>query len=531
MAFSVLVDRPNQSPLELTPTADTVRFSSAAVGGFASCSFNLSLDQARRVPHLGRVRLTWGDRELWEGRVEDKKLSIKAGDASVDISCYGYARLLEETSVRRIWSMRTIGWRPALNVSGLATCGGVTPTLATDTLTITVGQVDVSDLTRVGLQSQHLASTVPAANDAMWAVYIAPDGITLVKMIVTISGNPGGGGVRMFVQDSVAGSSHGTSWNAQVCVTPNVRPQPETTVTFTPGARSVLCGAINGTTADPQTFEGFRILGTDLAEDRPGGYYGGTILRDLIALVPGLRVGIIEDGTEFALQSISRTVRDSVMSVVQEVAAYYDREWGVWEDRQFDWKAITRDEPDWIIPLSSLAELDLTASTEGLTRNTYLIYQNAVTGETEEKSEDSTDSANPYVRSNDPLDTLVQAPSVMTGQSATRLAQRIVNDRGRAPIARGRLTLPAFADIRSVTAGPSPAMFIRAGQNVVLPDVPTDDYFRATPGADGQTMFHVRSAETDMQSGTTTLELDAFTHRSDLLMARVAAVTRVFTGG
>src|SRR5207248_2020172 len=79
-------------------------------------------------------------------------------------------------------------------------------------------------------------------------------------------------------------------------------------------------------------YTNLRLLGSGTVEDTTGGLYGGTILRDLIALVPDLAVGIIENGEDFTIDQMDRTVRDSALSVVDEVNSYYPtREWGVWE--------------------------------------------------------------------------------------------------------------------------------------------------------------------------------------------------------
>jgi len=71
------------------------------------------------------------------------------------------------------------------------------------------------------------------------------------------------------------------------------------------------------------------------SEDSAGGVYGGTVLRDLVALCPDLRVGTIEDGSDFTITALERFTRATIRSVVDEVAGYYGREWGVWEFGRF----------------------------------------------------------------------------------------------------------------------------------------------------------------------------------------------------
>ncbi len=517
--FIVVAVRDGRSALEFTPQSDSVRFSLAAVGGFGSCSFRLpGIEPLRELPLLSTIRLYFGTFLLWEGRVEDVRLTISSDSALCDVTCFGFRRLLEETSIKRAWLLRSINWQPSISATGLAVCSALTPTLSNGTTSCVVGQFDPSDLSRVGIKVDDIAaSTAPESN---WAIFNAPSGITLVRVRATVA-TPAGGATGI-IQDSITGSG----WTSLYCSTAD-------------GAVNVACSANAGkllmggmTTAAPgapdTTWEDIRILCTSIDEDETGGIYGSSILRDLVPLVTGIVLGTVETSSEFAIPAIARTARDSALSVIEEVAAYYSREWGVWEDARFDWKTPNLDEVHWVSTLDELSKLEVESSVDGATKTVYLLYEDAASGVPGEQSAISTDRRNPYVKSGRVKDEVLQAPVVMTSTSASRLATKLAGDRGATPAVRGRVELPATALVQHVALGARPAFTIRAGENLVIPDLPKDDYFR--PGRDGQTLFHIRSVETDMEQAKTTLELEGYSRRSDILLARIGAVTRAILG-
>jgi len=519
--FTVVALRAGRPALEFTPQADSVRFSSAAIGGFGSCSFRLpGTDALRYLPLLSTIKLFFGSALLWEGRVEDIRLNISSDNAICDVTCFGFRRLLEETSFKRVWLLRSINWNPSLAAAGIAACSG-TPALANGTTSCTVGQFDPADLTRVGIRVRAIAAaTSPEAN---WAIYTAPDGVTLVRLravVRTLSG-----GAHAFAQDSITGSA----WTSLYCAT-GVAAGTAVNVACSAGSKKLLIGAQAGATpgAPDADWENIRILCTALDEDESGGIYGHRIMADVLALVSGLTVGTIQDSREFAIPALGRSVRDSALSVIEEVAAYYEREWSVWEDARFDWVTPGLDDLDWVLPLAEITTLELESSVDGATKSVFLLYEDAASGQPAEASASSNDRRNPYVRSGATRDEILQAPVVMTATSAARLAEKLALDRGATPAVRGKLTLPATSHVPHAQGGSRPAFQIRGGENVVIPDLPKDDYFR--PGRDGQTLFHVRSAETDMETARTTLELEGYSRRSDILLARIGAVTRSVAG-
>lgn len=515
-AYSVSVARPGQtSSRQITPLTSSVRWSTAAVGGFGACSFQVPYADLAEFPWLAQVRLFDGDELLWEGRIEDRATALSGDDRRATISCFGFQRLLQQTSVRRIWLLRSIPWRPSWKVAGLVTVPGIgVPQLHTSQMFCTVGQIEPTDLTRVGIRVGNSSTTPTSTTDANWAVYVAPEGITLERVKGTAEGVVAG--AKYFAQDSTDGST----W------TEKTDGNASTVESFacSANARYLLLGGVALGTSNSATWEDVRILCTTLNEDVSGGFYGGTIMRDLISLVPGLGVGTIDSGSEFTIESIARPVRDAAVSAVGEIASYYYKEWAVWEDRRFDWTTADLDSPHWVLSLEDCTQLDVDSSVQGLVKTLYVLYENAATGEPEEKNAASTDQRNPFVRTGDTSDGIVGAPVVMTGASAQKLADKTAADHGGFPEVRGRIQIPARRLVRNLNRGMAPANRIRGGDNVMIPELPSDEWVR--PGRDGQTLFHITAAETDMEAGTTTVEFEGYSRRADVLLARLAAVTR-----
>jgi hypothetical protein len=512
------------------PVVGSPRWSSAAVGGFGSASFTVPYAYYDEFVWLAKVSVYDGTDLLWEGRVEDRSLNIGTDEWTVDIKCFGFQRLLQENSVRRIWLMRSIPWRPSWKIGGahspgggsLAAISGVTPTLRTDLMFCTVGQFDPVDLTRVGIFINNNTSASTSNGNANWAVYVAPQGIDVDRFIATATGAlPLGGAAVWFAQDSVDATG---TWNALI--------HGDTIGTAvnqacTSGARYLLLGVAAVGTSNFGIWEDIRILCTPLTEDTSGAMYGGSVLRDLLSLVPNMGVGDVDAGSEFGIQSIARPVRDSIVSVVGEIASYYTKEWGVWEGPSFHWTEEDNTTPHWVIELEDITGGSIDSSLQGTTKTIYIVYENAATGEPEEQDAVSTDIRNPYVKEGQSADEVLSAP-VMLPNSGQKLADNLIVDHGGFPSVRGRITVPANRLVNNSSRGPTPACWMRGGDNVYIPGLPRDDWMNH--GRDGQTLFHITAVDTDMKGNNTSIEFEGYTRRGDVLLARIAAVTRTLTG-
>lgn len=80
--LELIVERKGRSALRLTPRQNSLHWSTAALGGFASCGFGLDGDPAR-----------------WKREM-----------SGANVTALGWQRLLDDQPVRRIWSSRAFEW-------------------------------------------------------------------------------------------------------------------------------------------------------------------------------------------------------------------------------------------------------------------------------------------------------------------------------------------------------------------------------------------------------------------------------------
>jgi hypothetical protein len=525
--LEVAIGRPGSTPLRLTPLQRSLRWTTAAIGGFGACSFELPGDAGRwkrEIPHLATVRIVLDTFVIWEGQVED--VTLRPADGGVSVSCFGFRRKLEEVSVRRIWSKRDLPWAEAPGGLGANMPFTGIGNLAKADLSVSIGQVDISDLTKIGVRVAGNGVVVATSAGGAALALIGPN-ISVQTILFDLTIGPANlAAARVWTWNSYSsGSLASTDFT-------------------TSGAKSVsgasrdsigFCGWNNsGVNKTPIASEfcdflNIRILGTSLGEDVAGGFYGGSILRDLIALVPGLTLGIIEDGSDFTIQTIERAVRSSSMSVVEEVAGFYAREWSIWEDGRFDWKTANRDEPQWLTRVADLQSgTEITSSVDGLAKTVYVLYMDAAEQRDKEASSTSTTQANPYVKQGKSQDVLVAPGFPMTSSTSAQLSSRLVTDQGSYPAIRGRLVLPAMLPVKRANGPSLPAFQIRSGENVLVSDLPKTDLFQS--GRDGETLFHIIGTEAELETGRVVLEIEGQTRRSDILLARLAAATRGVTG-
>jgi hypothetical protein len=164
-----LLLRAGREPIRLTPVANSLRFSTLAVGGFGACSFRLPGDLARwyrDIPHLSKLVVTYGPRIIYEGQVEDLNRHVSSGESSTQVTCYGYRRLLEETSLLRLWSKRdftfTDQWAQADHPQAWA---------------FSSGRFDPANLSRVGVMYKGANQVVIGTSEKRYAVWYAPTGL------------------------------------------------------------------------------------------------------------------------------------------------------------------------------------------------------------------------------------------------------------------------------------------------------------------------------------------------------------------
>lgn len=485
-----------------------MRWTTAAVGGFGSftCSFP-GWPSRRDLPFLGLIRVCLGERVVWEGRIEDVDVSVSESDVKTTVQGFGLRRLLADTSVSRIWVKRDYTFQNGINLA----------------LDVTAGRIDASDYTRVGLAFRCLDGYSYGTGTSRQYIYEPQGGRWVALKVTAVIGTNMNGNLFASPFSGTGASSQQLTTSGDYTLLINAPAQFCYLQAFTTGT---FTGNSNTNKVE---YTDIRLLGVWEQEDEAGGYYGGTILRDLISVTPGLQVGTVDLGADFLIQQIDRSARGSALSVLEEIAAYYTREWGVWEDGRLDWRTPQLDEPTWLTTLADHTDLQLAATTDTLGKTIYLGYQDAaVDSLPNEQASPSTSQRNPYVRTGAPKDVIVNPGFPLTSRSASQLAQKLAQDLGNYPPVTGRVQLHCDRTIQHATRGPQPAWLIRAGENIRIADLPADNLMTTT--RDGETLFHITNADVDLEQGTVTLELEGQTRRSDVLLARLAAATRIVTG-
>lgn len=517
--LEIVVDRPGMSALNIR-TAEAPSWSTVAIGGFGEFRCDLSGDWRGRIPYLSQLTVRYGGELVWTGQVEDNDVGY-GGVVTSKLRAFGLKRVLEETTVQRVWSKRDLDW----NAIQIARGTDGTNTLAKrgDLYQPAFGSFDSSDQSLVGVEIRGAQNAgTAAAGDCHQAEYVAPSGLTLTRVLLDY--DVVGSNHAVCIHDSV----DGVTWNRLAGPSTGTG---SVTVACTAGATMIrltlsATGAQAITTTIRGRFTNIRLLGTSLTEDAAGGFYGGTILRDIVALTPNLEVGVIETGDDFTIQVIERVQRDTLLSVVDEVSGYYTHEWAVWESTRpgvgrFDWRARNLDQADWTIRVADCRSVQLDASIDGIARTVYLIYADAASGLNAEATATSTAQRNPYVRQARAKDVIVNVGFPMTAVTAGQLAQQLADDLGQWVPVNGTLVLSAPLLVRGATGPAKPALCIRAGENIQIPDLPRQDLF--SRGRDGETLFHIVTTNVDYEQGVITLELEGHARRADVQLARLAA--------
>jgi hypothetical protein len=301
----------------------------------------------------------------------------------------------------------------------------------------------------------------------------------------------------------------------------------------------VSISALLANPVDANTFIQFsdvRLLGVIAAEDVADGFYGDTLIRSLITYIttvgqfPFVSPGTIESGSDFTIDHLDASTRRTCLDLLTEITQYYTREWAVWEDALLDWKTPNLQQHQWLVSSADLVALDLDASTVNAARFFVVTYADAVSGLGNEQIATSIDRRNPYVLTGNGKAQIIPAGIPMTSSTALQLATKFLSEPGGGPVpASGQLKISGEKIVQNAQGNAVKAWEIRAGENITITDLPLADIF--TQDGRGENLFHIISTEANASDGTVTLSLDSFgSRRMDVLMARIAAATKLLTG-
>lgn len=508
---------------DITDAVKNLRFASAMPGGYADCTFTLNGDWRKDIPHLSILRVVYHSTIVWEGQVEDVDLT---GLLNTAVSAFGLRRQLEETSVKEVWRTTDIGrfrvtdWIAA-GANLLDAGAGYTREIPAERPSVSIGQINQTDPTVRGIR---FTSSGAAAGAAVGeAVELYAPGIAFTRIRGTATETGTGGTLRF------AWSPDGSTWTLGTGATASGT-FSETPANSPDRIRLVNVG-IGAAATDTFQASALRLFGTSIDEDTTAGVYGGQVLQDLVALVAGLTAGEIDQGSDFAVDDLARWQRTSVLSVVEEIASYYQRDWAVWDGGRFDWKAqAPTTKISWAVSLKDADEAAIDTTLDGVARTVYVVYADPTGQAEQEASAASTSLANPYV-ANDRAKDLVVAPGFpMTAATAASLAARIAADTSTRLPARGTLKLPINLPVDHITDGHLIALTMRPGENISIYDLPVADTGLLQVERDGRRIFRIVSSLVDVDAGQVTLELEGQGRTIDSLLARLAGVTKAITG-
>lgn len=504
---------------DFTPIQKSLKWGSVVNGGFADCSFNVDGDQRDKFIALSIVRLFVGAEIVWEGQLEDPELMLSDGTWQTAVAAFGLQRKFTEQSVRRIWVKRDLDWQQMTSTADAqAVSSG---------LTVSTGAIDQTDPTRIGVRVSGASAAVN--NNAIAGAYISfPAGV--VSQILFDLSQAGFAAAWHWLVDW---SPDGTTWTNLLDQNVNAYPGgsfslavPATAAQIRVHLDNKLGGASTPNSGQYVDMVNIRLLGATTVEDAAGGLYGGTILSDIASQCAGIAPGRIEAGSDFLIQQCTRDTRDTMGSVISEVVAYYLREWYVWEDGVFSWVSVALDQPDWIVRSSEAVSLNLKSTVQPVGSDVIVTFTD-VASNPGEGTASATSQRNPYVKQGVKKDVVVAASVPMSTNTAQQLASIVAGDDEQWLPVQGELVVPAAA-ILSRRGSATPAYAIRAGDNVLIPDLPKSDLF--AQGRDGETLFHIREAVADLEAGTVSLTLESQINVADVLLARLGAITNILVG-
>lgn len=527
--LTVRVTSPDGRARNLDAFSDTARWTSAAVGGFGSLTLKLPGQLLPRETYLATVEVTVDQQVIYQGTVEDVEYDITEDQTT--LQAFGPRRALDTTPAQGVWAQTDLKWREMRIGLQLSDGGSPAVTMTNrNVFTATAGVVSDDDLTIRGVRFAPIGGYSLVQGDAKFMHLLVPDGIRIHRFSCYFESTA----QALSVEGILGSAVQGGLWTPTNQVTSTGQ-----TLSTSPaaGANQIILGVGCYQTPtpgnDPGTYLQFtrtRLLGLKDEDITGAGFYGGTLIRDLIGYIPTLTAGRIDPGTEFMFDVFGAEYPTIARALFDEVTSLYTKELAVWEDGQVDWAEPQLDEPHWVCQTTDLLSGSrITGTVDDLITRTILLYQDA-TVENETNTAEATGGGdrNPYARVGREKTEILQAGFPMTPTSAAALARRLNVERAETPTVTGTAVLPANAIITNVLAGPRPAWMIRAGQNLLVTDLPKTEAFQT--GRDGETLFHIVSADVDLGQNTVTLALDGQTTRADVLLARLAAATRVVTG-
>jgi hypothetical protein len=472
-------DEPNATeiPGDLT-------FGSQMPGGFKDLSCSLLRRIDIDYPDLGlfdTVRVyAPGNRTVWEGRMAQFPRSHGDG-FSITPGAVGWsAHLTDDPSFTEVYVDRDIShWQGPSLAERLAMLG------ASHDITSFTYNVDGTAL-MCALPNQALGAQVQTE-----AWYTAPAGVTVAK--VSYKGTES---IPAGYRGALVVSSTGDPIAGSATVAATLDDTVRTATLATPRRYVFVDLYSNGTAATPaagahRTWKvlaayGSHGLTTRAIAGEPDGLYASDVIANIVSrAAPLLTVasGAIQ-ATTFVIPHLVFTDPTTAESAIQLVNAYHGYDWGVYDNKQFFYRASDPALLTWQARLSTGARLDLEGDTaEQVFNGVYVIYQDA-TGQKKTvgptgASADDTSASLLDASTTNPATAhgitrrwgMLEISQTTTLAGATQLGSIWLSEHS-APQRRGTLTLTGT--VTHPTEGEVPVSRVRAGDYVSIADHPAD---------------------------------------------------------
>jgi hypothetical protein len=520
------------------PSADGIpygmSYSSTMPGGHDQATFSLRTRITDELPFtlLDDVRIYGpGNVTLWEGYVA--QLPRQSGDDFlVNVQCVGHsARLKWDTGFREIyvdsdvthWESPTLARLSMLNLGGFTVAGWSTA----------VGRDPDGDPALVMATND---INQPGSVRAVGELWYDGKGIPLHQVFYEFSSTALGGAGGLSAWETRATLSTDDVISTTILGTDHDGVDGPVAGVVTATSDSYLHALLqvwyNASYTGGPIAGGWNAFWTrltvhgrhGLTPTATGGYWPHDVLADVIErAAPGLTTGGIEDNTSFDLRALA--FRDSAVTaeeVLLEVNKYYLFEWGVWDDKEFFWRAPDPDRLCWEARLDQGAHLNLEGDEAGNAINGVIVNftlpdgtpyvgnaPNPAFSELVDTSADNIVNRHGIERKWARVD--ISTPTTI--ESANALGAAYLRELSL-PARKGQITLTG--KVTHPTKGLRPVSEIRAG-----------DWIRVTDSATPDVKRRIVQASHDTDNRTCQVDVGNDIDKVDAILQRVGVTTQL----